>query len=86
MKVKVKKKVLTEASLDQAVQDAESKLSAGNDEVKVADENASKTEIEEMLDLALDNAITEKETGGNAYLNVLLVGDAGFGKTAITQA
>lgn len=90
MKVKRNKKSLTEATLDDVVSKAENDLAQGNDDVKVADVSdkagkAMKSEIELILDDALDTAEENQITGNDNYTNVLLVGGAGIGKTAITK-
>lgn len=89
MKFKVKNpNYLVEASLDQALdaaeKDAKSKLGSGNDSTISVDGEDS-TEIDRALSRALKTAERMKRTGGDAYTNVLLVGGAGIGKTAITQ-
>lgn len=79
--MKIKKKSLMEASLADMVDKAEQQID--NTEVVNTDDEDD-TEVARELSKALRVALRNKKTGGKNYTNILLVGEAGIGKTAIT--
>ena len=94
MKIKVKKQPLKESALKEASFDDELDKAAAkaeaeikNDETVEASGNGEiiENDITRALDRALKVAERMKRTGGKNYTNVLLVGGAGIGKTAITM-
>lgn len=65
-------------TIDQAVKDVEAQAAA-------VDSPANKTYIETILDDALDNAQINHSTGAGEFPNVLLIGQAGSGKSSIVR-
>lgn len=70
-------KILTEDTLKQAVDNAVNQI----DNITVAEED-EKGDIEQRLDRALTVAKREQHRGGKNWINVLVIGEGGTGKTA----
>lgn len=77
--MKIKKLMLNEDTLGAAVERDAKELNAEVQQIKNGD-------VEDALDDALEANMLEKEFGGNEWVNVLLVGSAGIGKTARAKA